>query len=806
VQPKSAVKIFRRILKRKKLLAFGCLLWLALSGFSTAALAQVPPFKVARITITNIGPSAVSESLVRANIRVREGDTYNRLSIDDDVRNLYATGYFLNIRVAEERIDDGLALLYLLQGRPKITDLLYVGNRKYSKEKIAKKVTSKIGEPMDERKLFTDAQEIRKMYEKAGYPKTDVKYVLNIDERAGRGTVTFEVTEAPKIRIDDVVFEGATAFKQKKLRKVVKTHRHWWLSWLTRSGTLKEDQLEEDKDRLAEFFRDAGYIDFDVALQQVRTGPKKVALHFIVSEGRPYKVGAVGFNGVSLFPTNDVQKQLKMGVGQTFTPKGLGKDTEAVQDLYGTKGYIDARVGARKNANIETGTMDLAYHVEEGDKSYIEKIEIRGNSKTKDRVIRRELSVSPGEVFDMVKVKRSKQRLEGLNFFEKVETQPEPTDVPNRRNLIVQVAEKNTGSMSVGAGFTSIESLVGFVEVSQGNFDLFNPPNFTGAGQKIRLRAAIGTELQNYQITFIEPWFLGRKLEFTTDLFHRDLNFVSTSDTYSERDTGIRLGLRKALGSEFLIGGVSYTLEDVDIRLNNNLHGPLNVQVPGFPDVHHISPNVSPEIAAEARNLLISKVGASLAWDTRDSFLLPTKGQKSELRAELAGGIFGGDADYYKLEVSHARYIRGFAEGHLLELAARVGVGEAFGDSKDIPLFDRYFLGGLESLRGYRYRQIGPRDVFKEPLGGDTMWFGTAEYSIPIVERVRFAVFYDIGMVYRDPYEFKFSQYADNWGFGIRLNLPIGPLRLDYGVPIHNSVGRAGNGRFQFSVGYTRPF
>ena len=797
------------MLKRRRWLLFGCVFWSALGGFALNADAQraggLGPFKVTSVTISNVGPSAVSEQLVRANIRVNQGENYNRNSVDDDIRNLYATGYFFNIQVAEQRGEEGIGLIYLVQGRPKITDILYLGNKKYDKEKLAKKVTSKIGEPMDERKLFTDAQEIQKLYEKAGYPKTKVDAIPSIDERAGRGTVTFEVKETPKTRITDVTFEGATAFKHKKLRKVVKTRRHWWLSWITRSGTLKEEQLEDDRDVLAEFYRDAGYIDFDLKeVRQQPVGRNKVALNFIVSEGRQYKVGAVDFKGVKLFPTNDVSSKLKMGVGQTFTPKALAKDTETVQDLYGTKGYIDTRVGARKNANIETGTMDLSYFIEEGDKSYIEKIEIKGNVKTKDRVIRRELAVSPGEVFDMVKVKRSKARLEGLNFFEKVEVQPEPTDVPNRRNLTVQVAEKNTGNVTLGAGFTSIESLVGFVELSQANFDLFNPPNFTGAGQKMRLRASIGTELQNYQITFVEPWFLGRKLEFTTELFHRDLNYVSSSDTYSERNTGMRLGLRKALGSEFLIGGVSYTLENVAIELNPDLHGPSTVA--GGKGPVFIPANVSPEIAAEAQELLISKVGTSLAWDTRDSFLLPTKGQKTEFRAELAGTVFGGDADYYKLELRHGRYIKGLASGHLLEVGARIGVGDALNSTRDVPIFDRYFLGGLESLRGYRYRDVGPQDAFGEPLGGDSYWFGSAEYSIPIIERVRFAVFYDIGMVYRDPYDFEFTSYADNWGLGIRLNLPIGPLRLDYGIPIHNSIGKAGSGRFQFSVGYTREF
>ncbi len=811
------VKTFRRIIRRKSSLAFGCLLWWALNGFPTTAQAQFTPpapIKVTSITVSNVGPQSVSESLVRANIRIKEGDTFNRNSLDDDVRNLYSTGYFENVRVAEERRQDGISLMYIVWPRLKVTDVLFTGNKKYSSAKLMKKITSvdkvkkdPIGKPLDERQIFADAQEIKKLYEKAGYPRTTVVPKVTPDERSGRATVTFEITEAPKIRISNVVFEGADAFKQRKLRKVFKTRRHWWLSWLTQSGTLKEDQLDDDKERIAEFYRDAGYIDFELLeVKQVPQGPKKMELRVAVSEGRQYKVGAVDYKGVALFPTNDITAKLKMGAGQTFTPKGLSKDMEIVQDLYGTKGYIDARVVARKNANTETGNMDLVYDIDERDKAFIEKIEIKGNTKTKDRVIRRELSVSPGEVFDMVRVKRSVDRLKGLNFFDDqfgVDAQPEPTDVPNRRNLVVTVREKNTGNIQLGAGFTSIDSLIGFVEVTQGNFDLFNAPSFQGAGQKARLRIQMGTQRKDVVATFVEPWFLERKLELSTELYHRELNFLSDRDTYSEQSTGMRVGLTKALGTEFLRGGLTYTLESVNIDLNDNLHVE---DIPTGPPTSFIPANVSEEIAREAGRRLVSKVGASLIYDTTDSYLLPTKGFRSEFRADLAGGPWGGDVDYYKLELKHMQYIKGLWEGHLLEIGGRTGVAEAYNGDVDVPLFDRFFLGGLDSMRGYRYRDIGPRDRFREPLGGDTYWFATAEYSIPIVERVRFAGFYDIGMVYPDPYHYVFSKYADNWGLGIRLLLPIGPLRLDYGIPIHNSTGKAGSGKFQFSAGYRRDF
>ena len=820
------MKIFRRIFRRKSSLAYGCLLWWALCGFPLPASAQ-PQFqpRIVSIAVTNIGAQSVSESLVRANIRVKEGDIFNQNAIDDDIKNLYATGYFEpNIRIGLDRLPNGIALLYILTPRLKVTDILFTGNKKYSTAKLMRKINStgketknRIGQPLDERQFFMDAQEIKKMYEKAGYPKTKVEPKVTADERAGRATVTFEITESPKVKIEDVIFEGAQAFKQSKLRKTIKTRRHWWLSWLTQSGTLKEEQLEDDKDKLAEFYRNAGYIDFDLKeVQQVQTNPRRVTLRFMVSEGRQYKVGSVDFKGVTLFPTNDIVKELKMGAGKTFTPKGLTRDMSTVQDIYGTKGYIDAQLIARKNPNVETGNMDLLYDINERDKSYIEKIEIKGNTKTKDRVIRRELSVAPGEVFDMVRVKRSVDRLKGLNFFEEqfgVDAQPEPTDVgKDRKNLVVTVREKNTGNIQLGAGFTSIDSLLGFVEVTQGNFDLFNAPSFQGAGQKARLRLQIGTERKDFLVTFIEPWFLERKLEFSTDLYHRELNFLSDNDTYSEQATGMRLGLMKAIGTENLRAGVSYTLESVNILLNENLHGPIVVPDNSvFPPAVNIIPaNVCDEIAREAGRRLVSKVGTSLVYDTTDNILLPSKGSRSEFRAALAGGPFGGEVNFYKLELKHARYIKGFLPGHLLELGASTGVAESFNGDIDVPLFDRFFLGGLDSLRGYDYREIGPHceDIpgRDEPLGGDTFWFGTAEYSVPIVERVRAAVFYDIGMVYADPYHWDFSEYADNWGLGIRLLLPIGPLRLDYGIPIHNSSGKTGSGKFQFSAGYRRDF
>ncbi|MCL5099315.1 MAG: outer membrane protein assembly factor BamA [Candidatus Omnitrophica bacterium] len=783
-----------KLLLRRYALFLAILLCYPSPSFSQTA---PPPPTIHKIIIKNVGPPAASDNLVRANIRVKVGDPYTPASVDDDVRTLYSTGYFYNVRVVEDRTPEGVDLTYVLQGKPLLTGIQFVGNKKYSRAKLLKKISSKTGEPLDERKLFNDSQVILKMYQKAGYQKAKVRPVPNIDEQAGRGTVTFEIDEGPRLKIERVEFVGVHAFKEKKLRKVIKTRRHWMFSWLTGSGVLKEDQFDDDKEKLVDFYRNEGYIDFEIKdIKFDEINPKWMIIRFFVSEGRQYKVGKIDFKGNKLFTGADILKGVASGgkpirpemtVGKVFTPKGLAEDIEAIRSFYGSKGYIDTRIIAERNPNTETGTMDLVFEIEEGDKSYIEKIEIRGNTKTKDKVIRRELAVAPGEVFNMVNVDRSKGRLEQMNYFSKVEARPEPSDAgPNRKNLVVSVEEKNTGNLMVGAGFSTVDDIVGFVELSQGNFDLFNPPYFTGGGQKFRIRTQIGTQRQDYEITFIEPWFLGRKLALSVDLYYRELDFLS--DYYNEREAGTRFGLTRALGSDYLIGGISYTLENI-----------------GLTD---IQPDAPVAIKQEAGYSLVSKVGASIAYDTRNNAMLPDKGQRTEFLTELAGGPFGGDRDFYKLELRSAWYFKGFLPGHIIELTGHAGVVDAYSGDR-VHLFDRWFLGGMYSLRGFKYRRAGSDETYDpsgEPLGGNTYWYGSAEYSIPIIQRLRFAVFYDIGNVYKDAYDFDFSDFLDDWGVGLRLNLPIGPLRFDYGIPIHTGRFTGNTGKFQFGVGYTREF
>ena len=851
---------------------------------------------VQKITLQHVGQAAASDALIRANIRLRLGDPYSRKASDDDIHNLRNTGFFENVYVTEKQVAGGVEVTYTLVSKPVVTEILFEGNtggRKFRESKLRKKIRSRTGETLSRPRIFSDTRAILKEYQKGGYHQARVEYEVRHDEALGQAAVIFQVDPGRKVKIDDIVFENAVAFSQRELRKVFKTRRRWWMSWLTGSGKFETDQWDEDLEMLTQFYQDEGYIDFKV--REIKFGyPKegRMVIRLDLYEGYRYQVGNVTFEGNTLFTEDQIRRGVQvlerpvapfMLEGAIFTPTGLNEDRDAIRDYYEAYGYLDTIVRVTKVPNTDQGTIDLVYSVKEGEISYVEKVEIRGNTRTRDKVIRRELAISPGEVFDMVSVELSKRRLEGTGLFESVDTQVEKIpELPNRRNLIVGVEEGRTGHLIMGFGYSSIEAMFAQAGYVQGNFDLFNPPFFTGGGQKFRLQITAGTRRQDYQVTFEEPYFLDRKLRFSVDLYHREIQYYSRY--FEQHQTGAKIGLSRTLWNDFTYGGIDYTIESIGIHDRSSYSEMLmehdmlaNGLAEVLPDGLPVNPfDWNPdddrlnqgELGELNNNRLVSKLGLFFAYDTRNHALMPSRGQRTQVNADIAGGPLSGDTEMYRLEVETAYYFPGFTEGHVWEVVGKVGVVDTFGDSRRVPYFDRFFLGGGYSLRGYDYRDIGPRmqkwkndkkdgklgyyvnvegadgkskgkefipvksnipyfpfdqtpqklpengDKWtpvitdgRETLGGSSYWLGSVEYSIPIIDRLRVAFFYDIGMVYEDSYEFEFSNYADNWGIGLRLFVPmLGPLRLDYGFPITHPDYVGGSGQFHFGVGFTRDF
>ena len=781
-----------------------------------------PP--VAEVKIMHLGPAAASESMVRAHIRTRAGNEYSPNMLDEDVRTLYRTGFFQNVRVTRDETAGGMVVTYVLQGKPIVTDMTFVGNERIKSRRLLKEIDTVVGEPIDDRKLHFDRQALIEYYQKKGYWEIQVDYEKRVSELSGRGSVVFNINEGPKIKIRDIVFHGADDFTQKEMRKAMETKRLWWLAWLTGDGKLKREVLEDDRERVREFFRNEGFLDVeleDLAIDYIT--PTRVVLNLYISQGQKYQTGDITFGGNSLYTVEELASALAMQANDTYTPKGLNANERVIYELYETIGHIDARVNTDKDANLQTGLIDLHYDIREGEQSYVDRIIIQGNTRTKDKVIRRELALNPGEIYDNVRVKASQKRIERLNLFSKVEVDRQPTDIPNRRDLVMTVNEKSTGKITFGAGFSTVDNIVGFAEFSESNFDItkWTYPYLQGGGQKLRVRTQLGARRQDYTMNFIEPWFLDKQLQLGVDLYHRNLNFQS--DAYREMRTGGRVTLTKPLFTRWVDGvrgSIGYNLERVHLDFEsagitraeaitirnkqvNNI--PLTAAEQAIVDSGRHELLSQDLVAEETGKRWVSKGLASIAYDSRRGDpLFPTWGTLTKIETSLTGGPFGLDTEYYTLEATSNWYYPGFFDGHTVQIKGSVGFMDSFGDSDRVPLFDRYFLGGAYNMRGYEYRQVGPRDTFfnREPIGGNSYWQGTIEYIIPLIENLKFALFYDVGNVYADSYAIdQFSDFSDNWGLGLRLQTPLGPLQLDYAFPIRDGDGYDRNdGQFQFGV------
>ena len=748
----------------------------------TAPPPQAPETPIVRqIDIQYAGPATLSKEKILANMRTAVGKPYSEQAIEDDVRALYATGSVTNVRIFGEPVSDGMRVEVVIQSKANVASINFVGNTAITDKKLRKDIATKPGQTLNEATLEQDRQKILDDYANKGYSETQVVYHTDVNDQTGAATVTFNITEGGKTVVKGIRFEGNTVFTSKVLKKVIKTRPSNILSFLTKTGRVNNDQLDEDVTDLREYYQNHGYED--VTVDQPRIEPVadgKVNLVYPIHEGDPYRVGSVSVSGGVIYSDDQIQSRLKTKSGGFFSPQDLRDDTKKIADLYGADGYIDLTANAETTSG-GNHVINVAYKIDEGTQSYIEHINIEGNTRTKDKVIRRELAVAPGEVYDTTLIDVSKQRLLNLGYFNKdrgVQIYPSDTDIPGRKDVNVLVQEARTGSFNFGAGFSSIDSLLGFVELQQTNFDLLNWPTFTGGGERFHARFQIGTERTDADLSITEPYFLDYQLSLGGELFYSDANYVS--DVYTQKDYGFDINLRKPI-NPFSSVRLDYRLEDIEI--------------------YDISSGVSDTILRDQGNHTKSSVTLGYTYDTRDSVFLTRKGDRLDVSAFVAGGPVGGNVNDWGWDVNGAKYFSFPGDGILL-LNAEVSEIENFDNSDHVPIFDRLYLGGPNSLRGFRFRAMAPYDDKGQPIGGDSLARITAEYTFPIMDRIRGASFYDTGFVNPGAYDMGLNKIASDVGLGLRLDLPIGPVRLDYGIPIQNPTHASSSGQFNFSIGY----
>jgi outer membrane protein insertion porin family len=736
-----------------------------------------PPI-IRSIDVQYTGPQTVSKERILAQLRTRVGQPYSNQVVEQDIAALYKTGSIHNVRIFAQPEGDGVKVIVAVQTRAIMREIEIAGAERIKAKRLRKEIKLRLNQPVNEQQLEEARQKIIEVYQGRGFTDVSVQFRVDpIDEKRGTARVVFTVNEGVKGAVRAIHFEGNAHFSEKVLRKQMKTRGRTPIYFVDKSGRLDEVQLEQDLDKIREFYQDHGYIDVEVkSVRRERTEKGPMIITVVVSEGPQYHVRKLTVSGYQVAREDKIRALLKMKEGSVYSPKQLRDDAKAVADAYGSGGYVDLVV-LPEGEPAGPAQIDVHYKIEEGVRSFVNRINIQGNTRTKDKVIRREVLVAPGDVFNTVRVDITKKRLENLGYFAKVETYPEETDIPGRKDLTILVQEKRTGSLSFGGGFSTVDKLVGFAELSQGNFDLFNWPSFTGGGQKFRLRLQYGTERRDFILALTEPYFLDRRLSLSGQLFFNEANYLSAQ--YDQRNYGLSIELRKPINS-YIYASLGYMLQDIDI--------------------FNVDPTASDFIQSQKGSSVESKIFSSLVFDSRDNPLLSHRGQRITFSPMIAGGFLGGDTQIYGLDLEGSQYFH-LPKDLILLINGEIATVSQWGSETDVPIFERLFLGGSNNLRGFPFREVGPQDSNGEPTGGKSMARATVELTFPIIEKARGAIFYDTGFVNDSQWSFGFNHIASDIGVGLRLDLPIGPLRLDYGYPIQRD-GYNGGGHFNFNVGY----
>ncbi len=743
-------------------------------------------YKVGTVTVKFVGTANVDEQYVRVNMQLHEGGDLDDTILDRDIRNLYKTGLFEFVQTKWEPAGPRTYNL-VVEVTPKyrVLAVRYEGNKKVSTSKLEKQTKTRANTALDERQVKDDQEKIHDYYQKEGYNQATVTYKVDRDRTTGFGTVVFQIREGNRVKIGDVRFTGNQHIKSKALRGQMDTKRWWMFSWLTGSGRFEDDTFDDDLGKLRDFYREEGYLDVEITEDRVvfqYPKPDKLVLVISVSEGRRYYIGQISFSGNKLHSSALLRRVVRQKPGAVFAPSKLDKDRERLEDFYGKDGYIETRVNMIRKPNIVSGNIDLEYQVDEGDKYNVESIEIEGNTKTKSTVILRELVMGPGDVFDTVRMKISKMRLDNTRFFDDVNITQQSTNLPGREDMRVAIKEGRTGALTFGAGYSSLEKATVFAEVSQSNFDLFNARSlFQGDGQKFRIRVQLGQLSNEAILQFEEPYLMQKALALGFSLYRTGIDYESTY--YNEVDLGATVYVRKHL-FELIQAQLGYTYQVTEID---------NVQA-----------NASPIIQAAAGKNSESRVTLEFTRDTRDKIINTTSGNYMQFDETFVGGPLGGSANYIKTDFRGSQFFELFeTQAQVISIIARAGAIQTYGSTTTIPFYDAYYLGGPDDLRGFEYRYVSPRDIYGEPIGGKTNGMATLEYSLDIVSPVRFAFFYDIGFVNPGSYDFSVGNYQDDFGVGLRLSVMGSPLSLDYGIPIRGDLhypNKTGN-QFNFSFG-----
>lgn len=716
--------------------------------------------------INIIGSRRVDADAVTAKIKTKAGDKFDSEQIREDIKAVYDTGFFDDIVVDLADTALGKELTFIVRERPIIKQITITGNKELTEEKLKESITIKTNTTLNRIILKENAEKIKALYANEGYYVAKIEPVVHV-EKDVEATVNFQIDEGEKVRIKRITIIGNKKMAEKQIKKVMNTSEAGFFSFFTKSGVYQEYIYQNDLNLIMGQYFDNGHIQANITDSKVTLSSDKKWLYITiaVSEGEQFKVGKIDVQGDILKTKKDILENVKTKTGNVFSRKVLMNDITKVGDVYGDAGYANVDINPITKLN-EDKTVDLTLDIHKGEPVYIERVNIAGNINTRDKVIRREVELEEGELYSSTGIKRSRNNLKRLGYFEDVEITTQPGSAENKIVVDVNVKERPTGSFSVGAGYSSADNFIATASVTQ--------KNLFGTGKILDLSATVSGKSQKYNLSFTEPWLFDKPIAAGVDLFNTSKEWPD----FTRKSNGFDLRLGFPLYKRDTRGYLTYKFEKVEVT--------------------NVATNASTLIKDQEGKNTNSSITATVRRDTRDDAFFPTDGSTLSFSVEFAGEAIGGDVNFIKYIFEGVKY---FSMPWDTAIATRAVVGylQDYG-GKEAPVYERFFLGGINTLRGFKTRSVGPKDPkTNELIGGDSEALLNVEYIFPIFpeQKVKGVVFFDTGNAWDGEF---LSDLRYSAGLGIRWYSPFGPLRLEWGYNLDKKPGESAS-QFEFSIG-----
>jgi outer membrane protein insertion porin family len=709
------------------------------------------------------GLKRIDEIAVKSKITQRAGEPISQEKTNEDIKSIFKMGYFDDVRAEIEPFEGGIKLIYVVKEKPAIVKIELQGNKEFDDTKLKEKLTITTGAIADAVLIQDNANKLRAFYEEEGYWLSRIVPVvktINPDEVS----LTYQIEEGPKIKIKKILTEGNKAIASSKIKGVMETKEWWLFSFISSSGYYKKDRMESDIEKIRDLYFNNGYIKVVVGEPRIQLSDDKKGMFISIpiSEGDQYKIASIDISGNKAFDSNSIRGRISMLPNKPFSKANLRKDIFSISELYSENGYALITVTPDLIPDESKKLVSISLKIDEGDRYRIGRIEIAGNTKTRDKVIRREVRLDEGDLFNSALIKRSYEKINNLNFFETVELIPKPKPEEKLVDVDIKVKERPTGFFSVGGGYSSVEKFIAMVELTQGN--LF------GKGQFLKLRAELGGRTTYYDLSFRDPWFMDKPISFSANIYKMTKEYID----YNKEATGFGVSLGKRF-SEYWWTDIAYNFENANIS--------------------NVASDASDIIKDQEGKSTTSSITPSLVRDSRDNYLDTSRGSRNSIYVTYAG--LGGSNNFLKSEIDSSWY---FPIGSTtLMLRGRYGYATGVGGKK-LPLYERFYVGGIYTVRGLGFGEAGPKDEETgDYIGGTNQLIFNIDYTFPLVSEIRLkgVVFTDLGSAFN---AFKEMNLRHTAGLGVRWISPFGPIRLEWGYNLDKKEGEQPS-RFEFAFG-----